>query len=140
MGSGAAPAIPVPVSDASRRLAPRVDCALALLLTVGWQPLPDALLRQLENRTQVPVGRMQPYAGMVLFGGAIEPPHLRDGREQVSLNEAAERTTVPVASMRQFPHLVLLFTGGGSGLLVEGTSAAPAPSASSEASAWKTCG
>ena len=98
--------------------------ALALLLAVGWQPLPDALLRQLENRTQVPAGSLQPYAGIVLLGGAIEPPHMSEGRDQVSLNEAAERMTVPVALMRQYPHLVLLFTGGESGLLVEGTSAA----------------
>lgn len=98
--------------------------ALALLLAVGWQPLPDAVLRQLENRTQVPAGSLQPYTGIVLLGGAIDPPHLREGREQVSLNEAAERMTVPVALMRQYPHLVLLFTGGESGLLVKGASAA----------------
>ncbi len=101
-----------------------LTAALTVLLVVGWLPLPNVLLRQFENRTQVPGGSLQPYAGIVLLGGAIEPPHLTEGRGQISLNEAAERMTVPVALMRQYPHLELLFTGGESGLLVEGTSAA----------------
>ncbi len=98
--------------------------AVILALAVGWKPLPDALLRHLEYLTKAPGGGLEAYAGMVVLGGAILPPHMREGRDQVSLNEAAERMTVPVALMRQYPHLLLLFTGGESGLSPEGTSAA----------------
>jgi uncharacterized SAM-binding protein YcdF (DUF218 family) len=98
--------------------------ALGLALLVGWEPLPDTLLRHLEDRHKPPGGSLQRYVGIVVLGGAIDPPHKRPGRDQVSLNQAAERMTVPVALMRQYPHLRLLFTGGDSGLIRGGTSEA----------------
>lgn len=97
---------------------------LTLILLVGWQPLPDALLRQLEDRHPAPTDSLWHYSGLVVLGGAVEPPHRHPGRDQVVLNEAAERMTVPVALMREYPQFVLLFTGGESGVVVEGTSVA----------------
>jgi uncharacterized SAM-binding protein YcdF (DUF218 family) len=102
--------------------------ALGLAVLVGWQPLPDALLRRLEDRTSPPVDSLQRYVGVVVLGGAIDPPHKRPGRDQVSLNQAAERVTVPVALMRQYPHLQLLFTGGENALWRGGTTAASSAS------------
>jgi uncharacterized SAM-binding protein YcdF (DUF218 family) len=100
---------------------------LAIVALVGWRPPPDALLRRLEDSSKPPGGSLNSFVGMVVLGGAIDPPHNRPGRDQVSLNGAAERMTVPVALMRQYPHLRLLFAGGDSGLWRGGTS--PASSA-----------
>ena len=65
---------------------------------MGWLPLPDALLRQLENRHPAPdavaAGQLSFYTGVVVLGGSLE------------------RLKVSVTLLRQYPHLRLLFTGG----------------------------
>jgi uncharacterized SAM-binding protein YcdF (DUF218 family) len=101
--------------------------SLALLLLLGWQPLPDALLRRLEAQHPLPAwaatttaADWQRYAGVVVLGGALEPAWVHAGNGQVALNDAAERMTVPVALMRQNPHLRLLFTGGEGALHTSG--------------------
>lgn len=72
--------------------------AVDLTALVGWLPLPDALVRELENRHPAPAavaaGQFQPYTGLVVLGGVVE-------RQQLA-----------VALLRQHPHLRLLFTGG----------------------------
>jgi len=100
--------------------------ALLVLLLQGWEPLPDALLRQFESQYPElgPNADLTSYTGMVVLGGALEPAYVWEGHEQVALNDAAERMTVPVALMRQFPHLRLLFTGGEGELFVQGMSEA----------------
>jgi uncharacterized SAM-binding protein YcdF (DUF218 family) len=102
--------------------------ALGLGLLVGWQPLPDALLRLLEDRYPAPAavvaGQLQPFVGVVVLGGALEPAHVWRGRDQVALNAAAERMTVPVALLHQHPNLRLLFTGGEGELWAHGLSEA----------------
>lgn len=61
-------------------------------------PVPEALLRELENRHSAPVevaaGQLQAYTGVVVLGGS------------------AERLKASVTLLRQHPHLRLLFTGG----------------------------
>jgi uncharacterized SAM-binding protein YcdF (DUF218 family) len=93
--------------------------ALALLVLLGWRPIPDALLRQLEVQYPPPAWatmsgapEWQHYTGIVVLGGALEPAWVRAGNGQVALNGAAERMTEPVVLMRQHPRLRLLFTGG----------------------------
>lgn len=89
--------------------------ALGSMTFLGWQPLPDALLRQLEARyppAALTAADMRGYAGMVVLDGAQEPAWVSAGNGQVALNDAAERMTVPVELLRQEPHLILLFTGG----------------------------
>jgi uncharacterized SAM-binding protein YcdF (DUF218 family) len=100
--------------------------ALILLLLQGWEPLPDAVLRQLETRHQGPAAssRLNNYVGVVILGGALESAHVWQGHDQVALNDAAERMTVPLALLRQNPQLRLLFTGGEGELLPEGLSEA----------------
>ena len=92
--------------------------ALTVLLLQGWEPLPDALLRQLESRYSAPLPgeNLQRFAGVVLLGGALEPAYVWQGHGQPALNDAAERMTAAVALMRQQPHWRLLFTGGEGGL------------------------
>ena len=101
--------------------------SLGLLVVLGWQPLPDALLRALEAQHPPPAwtatttaADWQRYAGVVVLGGALESAWVRAGNGQVALNDAAERMTVPVALLRQHPHLRLLFTGGEGDLLTSG--------------------
>ena len=93
--------------------------ALVLMVLAGWQPLPDALLRQLEGQHSAPTwsfsanaSEWQRYAGVVVLGGALEPAWIRGGNGMVALNDAAERMTVPVALLQKHAHLKLLFTGG----------------------------
>ncbi len=100
--------------------------ALFVLLVQGWEPLPDALLRRLEDPySHTPSGQeLQAFAGVVVLGGALEPSYVWEGRSQVALNFAAERMIVPLALLRQNPALQMLFTGGEGDLLGQGLSEA----------------
>ena len=100
--------------------------ALAVLLLQGWEPLPDALLRQLETRHAGPGAdaKLQHYAGVVVLGGALEPAYVGLARQQPALNDAAERMTASVTLLQQNPHLRLLFTGGEGELFGQGLSEA----------------
>ena len=91
-----------------------VWAAVAVLLLQGWEPLPDALLRQLETRYTAPAPgtSLKPFVGVVVLGGALESAYVWQGHGQPALNEAAERMTTVVALVHQHPHLRLLFTGG----------------------------
>ena len=95
--------------------------ALVLLLALGWEPLPDQLLRTLESRyPAVAEGTdLSAYAGVVLLGGALEPAYVWQGHDQAALNDAAERMTAALPLMK-FSHLKLLFTGGEGELLGSG--------------------
>ena len=100
--------------------------AFFLLLIQGWEPLPDALLRRLEDPyTHTPKAQeLQSYHGVVVLGGALEPSFVWEGRTQFALNDAAERMVAPLVLLRQKPDLQLLFTGGEGDLLEKGLSEA----------------
>ena len=100
--------------------------ALLILLLQGWEPLPDALLRHLENRHPGPQAEssLSAFVGVVVLGGALEPSYVMQGNQQPALNSAAERMTAPVGLQRQLPHLRLLFTGGEGELFAKGMSEA----------------
>jgi uncharacterized SAM-binding protein YcdF (DUF218 family) len=88
--------------------------ALAVLIVQGWEPLPDALIRQLEARhPEAALGTpLTGYVGVVVLGGALEPAHVWQGHGQPALNEAAERMTAALPLLQKTPGLRLLFTGG----------------------------
>jgi hypothetical protein len=100
--------------------------ALALLLLQGWEPLPDAFLRRMEDPyARTPTAQeLLEFQGVVVLGGALEPSYAWVGRSQVALNEAAERMVVPLELLRQKPDLQILFTGGEGALLGQGLSEA----------------
>jgi len=100
--------------------------ALGLLWLQGWQPLPDALLRQLEARHPGPPRQadLSRYAGLVVLGGALESAYLWEDHDQPALNEAAERMTAGLPLMQRYPQFKLLFTGGEGELLAQGLSEA----------------
>ncbi len=91
---------------------------LVVLGLLGFEALPHALLRPLENRYPVPppesVGR---HVGVIVLGGATELPGIYQAHGQVPLGQAAERMSVPVGLMRQHTQLQLVFSGGEGRLL-----------------------
>ena len=100
--------------------------ALALLLLLGWEPLPDAALRQLE--AQYPATSADQdwsaYAGVIVLGGALEPAYVWTVPGQSALNDAAERMTEVLPLLRHQPQLKVLFTGGEGELFANGLSEA----------------
>lgn len=103
-----------------------IASALVLLLAIGWLPLPDLLIRQLEQQAAEisPQADLKAYAGVIILGGATESGHLSQAHTQPLLNDAAERITAPVAMLRRNPHLRLVYTGGEGALLGTGPSEA----------------
>lgn len=103
-----------------------VGLALAVLLATGWQPLPHALLRQLEGEyvEMAPGANLTGYVGVVVLGGATEEGYIAQAHSQPLLNAAAERMTAPIAMLRHNPHLRIVFTGGEGSLLGSGPSEA----------------
>ena len=103
-----------------------VALALGLLLFMGWLPLPELLIRNLESHYAevMPDVDLRGYTGMVVLGGSSEPGYVAKDHAQPLLNDAGERMTAPVALMRQYPHLRLLFTGGEGDWLSRGPSEA----------------
>jgi uncharacterized SAM-binding protein YcdF (DUF218 family) len=88
--------------------------AIALLLGLGWEPLPDALIRHLEARyPALPAATdLTHYAGVVVLGGALESAYVWTQPGQSALNDAAERMTEVLPLLRRQPTLRVLFTGG----------------------------
>jgi len=94
---------------------------LLLLVALGFQAVPDALLRSLENRYSVPpLATLPRHAGVIVLGGALEHPASFSAHGQVPLGDAAERMSVPVGWMRAHPNLQLVFSGGEGRLLKTG--------------------
>lgn len=94
---------------------------LAVLGLLGVEAIPDALLRPLENRFPIPAPAAIPrHAGVIVLGGAFEGARSYQAHGQVPLSEGAERMTVPLAWMRLYPNLELVFSGGEGGLFTTG--------------------
>jgi uncharacterized SAM-binding protein YcdF (DUF218 family) len=92
-----------------------------MLGLLGFEAMPNALLRPLENRYPVPTAAsISRHVGVVVLGGAIQHPGSYQAHAQVPLGEAAERMTVPVGLLRQHPKLALVFSGGDGRLLTTG--------------------
>jgi uncharacterized SAM-binding protein YcdF (DUF218 family) len=86
---------------------------LLVLGLLGFEALPHALLRPLENQYPVPSAAVvDRHLGVVVLGGATQHPRSYQAHAQVPLGEAAERMSVPVGLLRQHPKLALVFSGG----------------------------
>jgi uncharacterized SAM-binding protein YcdF (DUF218 family) len=88
--------------------------ALITVLVMGWQPLPDVLMRQLEKQYAEipPQADLSAYTGVIVLGGAMVAGHVAQAHTQPVLNGAAERMTAPLAMLMRNPKLKLVFTGG----------------------------
>ena len=91
-----------------------ITLALALLLVMGWQPLPDLGLRALEDRyTEIPPdGNLSAFSGVVVLGGAMGTGHVAQDHQQPVMNDYAERMTAAAAIALRYPQLPIVFTGG----------------------------
>ena len=85
--------------------------AALLLLMAGWHPLPEALIRALEDRYAPPTSDLSGFTGMVVLGGVFSRDDGRD-RLQPALGCAGDRVVVPIPLMNQYRDMRLLFTGG----------------------------
>jgi hypothetical protein len=82
---------------------------LAVLGLLGFEAVPHALLRPLENQYPVPPAAVvDRHVGVVVLGGATQHPRSYQAHAQVPLGEAAERMSVPVGLLRQHPKLALV--------------------------------
>ena len=87
-----------------------------LLAVVGLSPLGNALIVPLEQRFPPwQAGQGIPH-GIVILGGAISPD-VSAARDDVALNEAAERLTVVVELARTYPAARIVFSGGSGALI-----------------------
>jgi uncharacterized SAM-binding protein YcdF (DUF218 family) len=101
---------------AGRRLA---IASLLLLAIVGLSPLGNMLILPLEQRFPAWDAARGAPDGIVVLGGAVSAD-IAMARQDVALNEAAERMTATVELARRYPAARIIYSGGDAGLLIHG--------------------
>ncbi len=90
--------------------------SLLLLAVFGFSPFGNALMVSLEQRFP----RWDPARGapdgMVVLGGVVTPD-VSAARNEVALNESAERLTAVAELARRYPKARIVFSGGSGSLL-----------------------
>jgi uncharacterized SAM-binding protein YcdF (DUF218 family) len=100
--------------------------SLVALAVLGLSPLGNALIIPLEERFPPWDDRRGSPDGIVVLGGAISPD-VSAARNEVALNEAAERVTSAVALARRYPQARIIYSGGTGALIYrEGSEAVSA--------------
>jgi uncharacterized SAM-binding protein YcdF (DUF218 family) len=100
--------------------------SLIALAVLGLSPLGNALILPLEQRFPPWDDTRGPPDGIVVLGGGITPD-VSAARNDVALNEAAERVTAAVALARRYPEARIIYSGGSGALIYrEGSEAASA--------------
>jgi uncharacterized SAM-binding protein YcdF (DUF218 family) len=96
--------------------------ALVVLLLTGWLPLPDTIIRHLENQyPEVALGQaLSDFEGAIILGGSQETADISQAHSHPQLNSSAERLTVAVSLAQRHPALKLVFTGGEGALVASG--------------------
>ena len=97
---------------AGRRL---LVASVILIVAIGVLPVGTALILPLEERFPPWDASQGAPTGIIVLGGVINPER-SVARRQISLDEAAERVTVPVELVRQYPSARIVFTGGNASL------------------------
>lgn len=97
-----------------RAVRPLLGGAIVLLALIGWQPLPELLIRQLEARyPEIPLDAdLRGYAGVVVLGGGTAAGRLQQSHQHPLINDGGERLTVSAALALRHPELPLIYTGG----------------------------
>lgn len=91
--------------------------AVVLTVIAAYSPLATMLMRGLEDR--IPRAVLSEPAGFVILGGMVNPD-LSALRDEVSLNESAERITVVAELARRYPKARIIFSGGDASLRGKG--------------------
>jgi uncharacterized SAM-binding protein YcdF (DUF218 family) len=107
--------LPTRFACAGRRLA---FASLIVLAILGLSPVGNALIIPLEERFPPWDAARGAPAGIIVLGGALSP-HVSAARNEVALNEAAERLTVAVELARRYPDARILFSGGSGALIFD---------------------
>jgi uncharacterized SAM-binding protein YcdF (DUF218 family) len=93
---------------AGRRL---IVASIIVLAILGYSPVGNLLIIPLEQRFPPWDAARGAPDGIVVLGGAISPD-VSTARNDVALNEAAERMTTMVELARRYPNARILFSGG----------------------------
>jgi uncharacterized SAM-binding protein YcdF (DUF218 family) len=101
-----------------------VGASLVMLALLGLSPLGNALFIPLEDRFPPWDPARGPPDGILVLGGAISPD-VSLARDEVALNESAERLTVAAELARRYPDARVLFSGGSGALMHDEGSEAP---------------
>src|SRR5262252_4673035 len=113
--------LPTRFARAGRRL---VVASLIVLAILGLSPLANLLIIPLEQRFPPwDAGNGAPD-GIIVLGGAISPD-VSAARNEVALNEAAERLTVVAELVRRYPDARIVFSGGSGALIYDEGAEAP---------------
>src|SRR5260370_8968450 len=99
--------LPTRFARAGRALA---FASLIVLAILGLSPIGNALIIPLEERFPRWDATRGAPDGIVVLGGAISPD-VSSARDEVALNEAAERLTVAAELARPYPHARIVFSG-----------------------------
>lgn len=87
-----------------------VGLALLLVLLPALLPINEMLAAPLEERVPFPGALPARADGVLVLGGALDGPVSR-GRDQLSLNDAAERVMAGAALAARYPDAALVFAG-----------------------------
>ncbi len=93
-------------------------------LVVGYYPIPDYLLSQLENAYPQATVNYTDLTGVIVLGGGEGKGTIAQARNEASLMRAAERITESVKAYKNNPSLKILYTGYTSQIFHEGWSGA----------------
>lgn len=91
--------------------------SVVFIAVVGLLPLGNILILPLEQRFPPWDEKRGDPDGIIVLGGAIGP-ELSLTRNEISLNESAERVTIVAALARKYPRARIVFSGGNGGLLI----------------------
>jgi uncharacterized SAM-binding protein YcdF (DUF218 family) len=95
------------------------------LFAAGLLPTANWVIAPLQERFPVFRDDGRPVDGVIVLGGAIDAED-SFGRGQLEVNEAGDRVIAMADLARRYPEAKILFSGGGSTLLVEETPEAAA--------------
>ena len=101
-----------------------VGASFVALAVLGLSPIGNALIIPLEQRFPPWDESRGPPDGILVLGGAISPD-VSLARDEVALNESAERLTVAAELARRYPNARVLFSGGTGALMHDEGSEAP---------------
>jgi uncharacterized SAM-binding protein YcdF (DUF218 family) len=105
--------LPTRFARAGRRL---TAVCLVILALLGLSPLGNALIIPLEQRFPPWDPARGAPDGIIVLGGLIAPD-VSAARNEVALNESAERLTVIAELARRYPDARIVFSGGSGALL-----------------------
>ena len=116
VGLGGALLLCTRLAGAGRRL---MLTGVVLLAIAGLSPLGNVLIFPLEQRFPAWDASRGAPDGIVVLGGAVTAD-IAAARNDVALNEAAERMTATVELARRYPNARIIFSGGDGSLLYGG--------------------